>query len=375
MLMSRLGMEGNDFFLVDVGASGGIEGHWKAFGDKFRAVGFDPLVKEVERLNAVSINPKVRYESAFVLCSDDPCPVSKGQEDKIRFKDNQPFARSSAQFAYKTKSIDFVKEQFNSGQEVKFSDRRVQLDDYFPSSDYDSIDFIKVDTDGHDLPVLLGARKILEKGSVLGLSVEAQFHGPVSDKANLFSNIDAYLRGLGFSLFDLEVYRYSRASLPARFSYSIAANTIAGQALWGEAVYFRDLGDPDYPRMWNYTPKESKVLKLACLFEIFGMPDCAAELIKTFEGRFPSLTNTSEYLDALTPTLQGKNVTYQEYMQAFHDHMELFFPNEQAPFMIAAKPDQKLDGRDYHPSGRPRRKVSPYSVRGIGRKLRALFGK
>ncbi len=55
-----------DFFLLDVGASGGIEEHWFTLGDKLRAVGFDPLVSEVKCLNEENTNPNIHYEEGFV---------------------------------------------------------------------------------------------------------------------------------------------------------------------------------------------------------------------------------------------------------------------------------------------------------------------
>src|ERR1017187_6216900 len=54
------------FSLVDVGASGGIQPFWRQFGDSLRAVAFDPLIKEMERLNSIEPNPSVRYVASLV---------------------------------------------------------------------------------------------------------------------------------------------------------------------------------------------------------------------------------------------------------------------------------------------------------------------
>src|SRR5205823_1092351 len=128
--------------------------------------------------------------------------------------------------------LHYAREYYNAGAEIEHATKRIALDEYFTSDDAGRIDFIKVDTDGHDYEVLRGCDEILRSGRVLGLAVEAQFHGPVSRDANLFSNIDAYLRSRGFGLFDLEVYRYSRAALPAAFVAGIPANTPTGQVSW-----------------------------------------------------------------------------------------------------------------------------------------------
>ena len=66
-VFDQLGLqEIKKIFLLDVGASGGIEPHWLGLGDKLTAIGFDPLVSEVKRLNETNTNPNIHYEEGFV---------------------------------------------------------------------------------------------------------------------------------------------------------------------------------------------------------------------------------------------------------------------------------------------------------------------
>src|SRR6185436_1775727 len=58
----------SDFFLIDVGASGGIDRHWSVFGDRLKAIGFEPLLDEAERLRQASAGSKISYEAALVSC-------------------------------------------------------------------------------------------------------------------------------------------------------------------------------------------------------------------------------------------------------------------------------------------------------------------
>jgi len=158
---------------------------------------------------------------------------------------------------------------------------------------------------------------MLRDGGVLGLAVEAQFHGLVNRDANLLSNVDLYLRDLGFGLFDLEVYRYSRSALPAAFALDLPAQTVTGQVSWGEALYFRDLGDPRYESMWEFRPSAVDVFKLMCLFEIFGLPDCAAELILEHEQLLGGERTRTELLDILAAQQAGAGTTYAELQHRF----------------------------------------------------------
>lgn len=311
----RRGELTSDLFLIDVGASGGIDALWNVFGERLRAVGFDPLVKEVARLNRENGRPKVNYEAAFVGC---------GRIPEVTTSSN-PFPRTSAAAAADLLRMNYVQEKFNAGQQVVWSDRHVDLDEYFSAADAPAVDFLKIDTDGHDFHVLLGAERLLRDGGVLGLSVESQLHGDSHDHANTFANLDRFLRGLGFMLFDLEVHRYSRAVLPSPFVCNIPAQTRDGQVQWGEAVYFRDLAamtTKDLPLRWG----RQKLLKLASLFELFGLADCAVELLLQHRALWPELAGL-EWLDLLTPPLHGKRLSYDRYLERFRD-VESFYPRQ-----------------------------------------------
>ncbi|MET0532428.1 MAG: hypothetical protein ABW003_29610, partial [Microvirga sp.] len=54
------------FTLLDIGCSGGIQPAWRVFGERLKAIGFDPNIEEVERLRAKETLPGVSYEAAFV---------------------------------------------------------------------------------------------------------------------------------------------------------------------------------------------------------------------------------------------------------------------------------------------------------------------
>jgi len=307
------------FFLIDVGCSGGIEKRWDVFGDLLRAIGFDPLISEIDRLNSVNTRPSVVYEAASVGCSDYDTRFPKAMR-------NDPigprtlFDRSSAAAAQARREMSYEQEVFNSSAPLVLSDRMVVLDDYLPAGEHHGVDFIKVDTDGHDIEVVLGATAIMDAG-VLGLQVEAEFHGLRHEFANTFANIDRVLRNHGFSLFDLSTNRYSRAELPAPFVYDIAAQTVSGQLLWGDAIYFRDLATPTYERAWKYTVTPERVMKLACLFEQFGLADCAAELIVK-RGTFLDASTRGALLDLLAGGGPG---AYRELMSAFQADPTSFF--------------------------------------------------
>jgi hypothetical protein len=307
-----------DMYLVDVGASGGIHSRWDIYQPLLRARGFDPLVREVERLNAMEKSSKVRYVAAFVGCRGYDAlfpPHLREQPPGESIWRSPTYRRTSAARALALLKMDCEREQFNKSADVVYSERHLQLDD-IAGNEAGAIDFIKIDTDGHDYEVLLGGEKLLREGEVLGLMVEAQLHGPVHDHANVLCNIDRFLRGKGFALFDLELYRYSRGILPGRFMYSIPAQTTTGQVIWGEALYLRDLAGPQaQSREW----RPAKVLKLASLMDIFGLPDCAAEMLLHFGERLPGV-DVSGYLNLLASQVGGRDMTFERYNRDWDDY-------------------------------------------------------
>jgi FkbM family methyltransferase len=321
-LIARGVFHDDRLFFVDVGASGGIAPHWHAFGASLKAVGFDPLAKEVDRLNAEQPNTSVRYHAALVgyrryreLLPDHPVPS------------NDAYWRSSSVRAQKLLACRYAETYFDQTHDGTLSSELIELDEYFLRAHPASVDFIKIDTDGHDLEVLLGAKELLIQAPVMGLLVEAPFLGPLHESVTLFSNMDVFLRDLGFSIFDIEPRRYTRAALPKQFQWRLPANTIEGQVVWADCLYMRDATIDNYERVWNLPLSSSKLLKLCCLYDLFSLQDCAAELLVKYRERLAGQVDVDHCLDLLTPPLpDGRQVSYREYNDFFDKNVEAFYP-------------------------------------------------
>jgi hypothetical protein len=86
-----------------------------------------------------------------------------------------------------------------------------------------------------------------------------------------------YLQGRGFELYDLDVFRYTRPQWPAPTLYDVRdddgrpvpAPTVEGQILTGDALYIR--------REWPI--EGDRAVKLACIFELHRLRDCAIALL------------------------------------------------------------------------------------------------
>jgi len=130
---------------------------------------------------------------------------------------------------------------------------------------------------------------------------------------------------MGYDLYDLTIQKYSRRALPAPFKLNLPAQTIWGAPYQGNALYVKDavryaLEGCDL----NLSPV--KILKLCAIYELHLLPDCAAELITNFRDRISHLVDVECVLDLLTPRLNGKQLSYRDYLKAFCEDVTQFYP-------------------------------------------------
>ncbi len=319
---------------VDVGASGGIPELWRLFGEGLIVTGFEPIVRESERLNAARRIPTEEYHCLFVGCPDKVVPPGI-LADPTADHDNWSLPITSALKFEEITGRIYAQEVFNrQDTDMRQADCTVTLDEFFSAGDRSAvpIDFLKVDTDGSDLQVLLGAERLLADRAVLGIHVETPFHGRTHPYSNTFANIDRFLREQGFTLFSLTTTQYSRHHLPAKFVLPLPAQTQTGQTQFGDALYFRDLADPLYAAKNGLTVGVGKLLKLVAFYALFDLPDCAAQLILSQRSAFEALGigSVHRWLDRLTPLVDGEKIAYDDYMTRFRTHPESFLASSAA---------------------------------------------
>ncbi len=302
-------LNGIEIFLLDVGASGGINWFWNQFRPYLRVVGFDPLVSEVNRLNAEEHDPKFSYEAAWI-----------GDGTKHSFPDGCKNIRSitSAHRATTIKNFNYAEKYFNRDQELIYSDRILRLDDFAEGAGCDVVDVVKIDTDDFDYFVLEGARRLLTEGNVVLVECECPFHELIGSPWPVFADIDRFMREAGYRLVDLDPWHYTRAELPGRFKYDIPAQTESGQVNWCDALYMLD-PSIDLSARKRLENNPAKLWKLAMLLKAFGYPDLAAATLLTMQktgATFPGL-NIEEALDMMVPANPFGAATYRDYISVF----------------------------------------------------------
>lgn len=286
------------FTVVDVGARGGIASYWSVFADDLRIVGFDLDPQECRRLNA--IDPRTRYL---------PFALDRRKGRRAVYVANHA---ASSSF-YRSDPVYFGRYTASQNATV-LSEQTLEtttLSSALASIGLTAADFIKVDAEGAELEILQGGEDLLP--SVQGVLSEVRFSRKISG-CPVYWELEKYLREQSFELYDLDVYRLSRKALPYPYLYSnyfddgrpAAGPSTQGQVFEANALYMRDLLDT--------SPDARRLVVAACLFEIFGLSDCAAELIQAHGSAFDSLVPVQTLLDLLVPEVKGRSLTYRQYM-------------------------------------------------------------
>lgn len=247
--------------MVDVGARWGMDARWAALGASLKAYCFEADAAECERLNALA-HPGVTYIPAALAARE-------GRATLYRTK----YEASSG--LYQT-NMKFFGRLLNAGNAELVSAEEIEVTTLEAAKvkyGLPNHDFIKLDVEGAELDILRDAHI----GGTFGVYTEFRFHRAINGSPP-FSELDQFLTNRGMMLYDISYSRQSRKALPyagprvqgidgKRFF----ASTSGGQVMDGDALYFRD------PMLLKLS--RNQILRAACLFELYGLADCAAELL------------------------------------------------------------------------------------------------
>jgi FkbM family methyltransferase len=133
-------------------------------------------------------------------------------------------------------------------------------------------DFIKADTQGSELLVLQGGKLALSS-AIFGLEVEAEFI-PIYRDQPLFADLDTFLRGFGFHLFDLRPVFWKR-------SHGCNVGGTKGQIIYADALYLRSPQTflPLLDRMPDAEARKAKLLRAISICILYGYLDYALEVL------------------------------------------------------------------------------------------------
>jgi len=297
--------------IADVGARGGFNAEWAAIREASRIVCFEPDESECARLRAKA-PPNVTYIPRALAGKPGPAVL---YETKL----------AASTGLYKT-AMGYFGRLLNRDNGVVVAERPVEattLDAALREFGFDAVDFIKLDAEGAELDILRGGAGVIDASPALGVLSEVRYQ-PEINGSPAFGEFDCYLRQIGLRLYGLRALNQSRVALPypGLEDYRLPsgerffAYTTHGQIQDGDAIYFRDVLI-DANREAFEAASAIKILKLAVLYEIYCLNDCAAELILAARGKLGSIVDCERLLDLLASGIAGRAVRFRDYIDHY----------------------------------------------------------
>jgi len=247
--------------LADVGARGGLKRNWLPAQKHLRVFAFEPDRKEFDRLvdREKGQSTSHIHFNAALHNRRGPLALNITQDRGLSsiFEPNQAFIS-----AFPDASRFNITAVANVDADT--------LDNLLMTCGLTDLDFIKADTQGSELYVLEGAAQLLES-SVVGVEVEVEFT-PVYANQPLFADVDAYLRSLGFFLFDLRPCYWKRTT-------GRDVGGAYGQIIWSDALYLKSI--PALQAALARFPEDrrrSKILRAISIAVLYGYYDYALEI-------------------------------------------------------------------------------------------------
>ncbi|PWS38369.1 hypothetical protein DFH01_03520 [Falsiroseomonas bella] len=307
------------FTLVDIGCSGGLQRSWRALGPALRGVGFDADAAEIDRLAARESNPLLRYVAGYVSAPEDH-PFLQARAGRPRLPGN-PWSRLSVARTLQRREAAAGDPADEAGTTKPLP--KIVLPSFLDEAGITDVDFVKLDIDGDDLAVMHSLAGSVGRLGLLGIGVEVNYFGTDDPTDHSFHNTDRLLRGLGFDLFGLTVRHYSNAALPSRYIYDFPTETRFGRPLQGDALYLLDPCAAEGATALS----QAKLAKLAILFSLGGLPDCAAEVLVRHRDMLAPLFDVDAALDILVRSARDGDMpeSYPAYQAAFAAEARCFF--------------------------------------------------
>jgi FkbM family methyltransferase len=252
----------NSLKLADVGSRKGYENHWQAFIPCLQVIGFEASLEECEKLNKENKDKFVKH-----------LPYALGEREEEKAFHIYKNAPSSSFFYPNEPLVSRFADKTNLSTNTKVVLKISTLDDILEKENFPEIDFLKMDVEGFELSVLKGAKNAL-KSNIFGIQLEFSFSELRKDEP-LFPEVALFLKDCGFHLFDISAVRLGRGSF---FDNPLPKQH--GQVVGGHALFFKDVcSKSDDELAISNSMDDAKLLKLACCMELYGLPDCASEVL------------------------------------------------------------------------------------------------
>jgi len=252
--------------LIDIGARGGLQANWAQARKHLRLIGLEPDSAEHARLAEAHRDGTTLYINAAAYSEATRLILNVGRVGGTSsiFEPNYAFLASFPD----AERYDIVE---------KVSIRADALDHLLLEHAVEDVDFLKIDTQGAEAPILDGASNTLRE-SVIGVEVEVLF-APLYVGQSKFGDTDERLRQAGFQLFDLRPCYWKRVA-------GIRYGGPKGQLVFADALYLKTAAQIAAMLDKITTPQDrrAKLLRVLTICLLYGYVDYALELFQVHGG-------------------------------------------------------------------------------------------
>jgi FkbM family methyltransferase len=242
----------NPLWIVDVGARGGIHSRWEKFTSFYKGILFEPDPHEYDILKLKSGKNLIVINSGL---SESPATLElhlcRSPGTSSIYKPNKMFL---------SKFSDVKRYDVMEMIGIKTDTLNSQL----KKNDIYEVDSMKIDTQGYELSILKGSDDYLEK--IICLELEVEFV-QIYEKQPLFGDVDSFVRGYNFELFDIRRCFAKRKDCENTGSQK-------GQLFYGDALYFKS---PEQVLLMDKISQE-KIIRALCVYLAYGYLDLAQTL-------------------------------------------------------------------------------------------------
>jgi FkbM family methyltransferase len=265
------------FVLIDVGVQGGENIRWRPLGDCLVVHGFDPIVEVAQQLTAKNEGRHNRRYHHMAIGNADG-------EQAFYFNPANPTASSM----YQQSAGRFGVEMSEQRRVVPIR----RLDSLWAEGVIPLADYIKIDVEGFEQDVLLGARELLRAG-VLALQTETNFGVSPSYPKTHFAAVAEIALDNHLMLFDLAFNRIPRASfqraLVRKGFEPISEQDGVGRPATVDVLFARDLIDEvDHLDHYRTPPPPvtvNQLIKSMIICELHALNDIALDTAERFTER------------------------------------------------------------------------------------------
>jgi len=318
------------FVLIDVGVQGGEDIRWRALDDYLIVHGFDPIEEVIQELVEADKGRSNRHYHCMAVGNADG-------EQKFYFNPSNPTASSMYQKATSRLGVEAAE------QHRTVPIRR--LDSLLAEGVIPVADYIKIDVEGFEKDVLLGAHELLGAG-VLGLQTETNFGVSPSYPKSHFGTLAEIALDNHLVVFDLVFNRIPRASfqqaLISEGLQPITEQDAVGRPSTVNVLFARDLIDEvDHPEHYQTHCRPvslNQLIKSIIICELHTLNDVALDTVERFAERLGAHLDvdravrlladpdcvTNEYRKQLYAQRRGYEEQLRGHEQQFRAHRSAF---------------------------------------------------